>query len=354
MFKLLYKLFLLLTALVYLSSFVSPGWVWFFGLSSFLIPVLLFLHLSSFVFWIIFKRKFLIYPAVGLVMSLPYLLITVSFHSKKEKPEGLSVLSYNARVFNVYKHLNHDFESSKKMIAWAVQDTSAIKCFQEFHNQKESEIFNTTEIFSEHGRYEPFVKPHVINSMGHEFGLAIFSRYPVINKGMVVFKQSGNNNSAIYVDVVYNSDTVRIYNAHFESMSISGNELDAPSGLKQFWHNLMARLRSGMVIRARQVGELMRHIENCPFNVVLCCDLNELPYSYVYHKIKNQLANSFEKGGRGFGFSYNGKIPFLRIDNQFFSSRLEILKYQNLQKINYSDHYPIKCVYRFNKKDKNE
>ena len=104
-----------------------------------------------------------------------------------------------------------------------------------------------------------------------------------------------------------------------------------------------------MTIRAHQVNELMEHIENCPFQVVLCCDLNELPYSYVYHQIKNKLANAFEKGGAGFGFSYNGKIPFLRIDNQFFSSRLEILHYQTPKEINYSDHYPIKCVYSIKK-----
>ena len=246
--------------------------------------------------------------------------------------------------------MNHNFESSKKMIDWVNRDTSAIKCFQEFHNQKESEIFNTTEIIGESGKYESFVKPHVINPLGHEFGLAIFSRYPVINKGMVVFEHSNNNNGAIYIDVVHKGDTIRIYNAHFESMSISGNNMDAQSGLKNAWNNLMPRLQTGMIIRARQVAELMGHIENCPFSVILCCDLNELPYSYVYHQIKNKLANSFEKGGRGFGFSYNGKIPFLRIDNQFFSSQLEILNYQSTKKINYSDHYPIKCVYSIKKR----
>ena len=345
MFKLLYKLFLFLTALIYLSTFLSPAWIWFLGLSSFLIPALLFIHTASFVFWVLIKRQLSVYPIIGLVISIPYLLLTVSFNSSEKNPSGLSVLSYNVRVFNVYKHLNTNFESSKKMIAWAQQDTSAIKCFQEFHNQKKSNIFNTVQIISNSGEYEPYVKSQYTNHRGHEFGLAIFSKYPIINKGMVVFEQSDSNNSAIYADVVYGRDTIRIYNAHLESMSINENKVLSVNGFKSALNNLMARLKTGMITRAGQVHELMEHIENCPYQVILCCDLNELPYSYVYHQIKNKLANSFEKRGAGFGFSYNGKIPFLRIDNQFFSSRLQVLKYDAPREINYSDHYPIKCVY---------
>ena len=349
MFKSLYKLFLFLTALIYLSTFLSPGWIWFFGLSSFLIPALLFIHVASFIYWTLIKRKYGIYAAIGLIISIPYLLLTISFHSSSENPKGIGVLSYNVRVFNVYKHLNTNFESSKKMIEWIRQDTSGIKCFQEFYNEKNSEIFNTTHIFSNDGQYEPYVRSQHINRQGHEFGLAIFSKYPVINKGMVVFGQSHSNNSAIYADVVYGHDTIRIYNAHLESMSINENSIFSVSGFTGALSKLMIRLKTGMTVRANQVKELMEHIENCPFQVILCCDLNELPYSYVYRQIKNKLANSFEKGGAGFGFSYNGKIPFLRIDNQFFSSKLEILKYETPKKVNYSDHYPIKCVYGIKK-----
>ncbi|MCG8322746.1 MAG: endonuclease/exonuclease/phosphatase family protein [Cytophagales bacterium] len=349
MFKLLYKLFLFLTALIYLSTFFSPGWIWFLGLSSFLIPVLLFIHVVSFIFWTLIRGKFSIYLTIGFIMSIPYLLLTVSWHPQEQNPQGISVLSYNVRVFNVYKHLNNNFASSKKMIDWVRQDTSAIKCFQEFHNQKNSPIFNTVDIISNGGEYESYVKPQVINHKGDEFGLAIFSKYPVINKGMVVFEQSDSNNSAIYADVVYGHDTIRIYNAHLESMSINENSILSRAGLSNELDNLMERLREGMTVRANQVNDLMRHIENSPYHVILCCDLNELPYSYVYGHIKKKLANSFEKGGKGFGFSYNGKIPFLRIDNQFFSSGLEVLKYKTSRKANYSDHYPIKCVYGIKK-----
>ena len=349
MFKLLYKLFLFLTALIYLSTFISPSSIWFLGLSSFLIPALLFIHVAAFIFWTVRKRKITIYPTIGLAISIPYLLLTVSFNAQEQNPKGISVLSYNVRVFNVYKHLNKNFESSAKMIDWVRKDTSGIKCLQEFHNQDESGIFNTTKIIANGGQYEPYVKSQFTNYMGHEFGLAIFSKYPVINKGMVVFKETRNNNSAIYVDVVYEQDTIRIYNAHLESMSIDENNIFDVNGFKSALKQLMIRLKAGMTTRASQVRELIEHIENCPYQVILCCDLNELPYSYVYHQIKTKLANSFEKGGKGFGFSYNGKIPFLRIDNQFFSSRLEVLRYHTPREVNFSDHYPIKCVYSIKK-----
>ena len=351
MFRLLYKLFLFLTALIYLCAFLSPGWVWFFGLSSFVIPVLLFIHVAAFFFLTMVKQKFGIYPVIGLIISIPYLLLTVSWNSQDSTPQGISVLSYNVRVFNVYQHLNTNFESSKKMIDWVKQDTSAIKCFQEFHHQSNSPIFNTVGILSDGGEYDHHVKSQFTNSNGNKFGLAIFSRYQVINKGMVVFERSESNNRAIYADVVYGVDTIRIYNAHLESMSINENSILNVSGFKDEMSNLLTRLKEGMTVRASQVQDLINHIENCPYQVILCCDLNELPYSYVYRQIKNKLANSFEKGGRGFGFTYNGKIPFLRIDNQFFSNGLEVTKYETARKVNYSDHYPVICVYKVKNKE---
>ena len=166
---------------------------------------------------------------------------------------------------------------------------------------------------------------------------------------MVIFEKSDSNNSAIYADIVYNQDTIRVYNAHLESMSINENSILSTTGFRSEVGNLLARLKGGMAVRSAQVKDLMNHIKNCPYHVILCCDLNELPYSYVYSRIKRKLANSFEKGGKGFGFSYNGKIPFLRIDNQFFSSGMEVLSYEVSRKANYSDHFPIKCVYRIKK-----
>lgn len=288
-------------------------------------------------------------PLIAVIIGLPYSFLSIGTNVPDKNLKGFSVLSYNVRVFNVYHHANNNFESSKKMIDWIRFDDSGIKCLQEFHNQNRSDIFQTKARLSDNGRYEAHIKPQTINHLGHEFGLAIFSKYPVINKGTVVFGKSNYNNNAIYIDVIYNNDTVRVYNAHLESMSIDDNDITQNDNIKNIFSNIMERLKAGLSIRAIQVKELVDHMQNCPYPIILACDLNELPYSFVYRKIKTVLNNGFEKAGFGLGITYNGIIPFLRIDNQFSSNNIEITHFNTESGISYSDHFPIKCVYQIKK-----
>ena len=105
------------------------------------------------------------------------------------------------------------------------------------------------------------------------------------------------------------------------------------------------RLRKGFVSRAIQIKGLVNNIKECKYKIILCGDLNELPYSYPYFSLRGQLHNAFEKAGNGFGFTYNGKLFFLRIDNQFFSKNLEINNFMTHRNIDYSDHFPLTASY---------
>ncbi len=288
---------------------------------------------------------------IAVIVGLPYFFLSIGIAVPESNPKGLTILSYNVRVFNVYKHLNTNFESSKKMIDWIKFDDSDVKCLQEFHNQNVSEIFETRSILTDRHKYQAYIKPQTINHLGHEFGLAIFSKHPIINKGLVVFEKSNYNNNAIYVDILYQQDTIRIYNAHLESMSIDKNSIGTENDFGAVFGKVLERLKLGLTTRALQVKELVAHMDNCPYPVILASDLNELPYSYVYRKIKTTLNNSFENAGFGLGITYNGKIPFLRIDNLFSSKDLKIIDFKTENAIKYSDHYPIKGIYQIKKEE---
>ncbi len=343
--KLVYKFLFLFTILCYLSVFVSPETFWIAGFASFLIPVLLALHLFLLVLHATRRKKTYAYSLIALLFGIPFFLQTLTFHTKKEK-SNLTVLSYNTRVFNVYKHLNTNFISSKKMMEWAINDTSDIKCFQEYYNDPSSELFTTTLKIRDKGYYS-FHKPLLVNQIGAEFGLAIFSKYKIIQKGVVNFKR-GRNKFAIFVDVQFNADTLRIYNVHLESMSIDQNNITDAEKLQNSYIDLFHRLKRGMIIRSLQADELTEHMQHCPYKIIMCGDLNELPYSYTYFKFKNALSNAFENAGNGFDFSFNGKLPFLRIDNQFYGEGIEITDFETLKEVSYSDHFPIKAKYFVN------
>ena len=108
-------------------------------------------------------------------------------------------------------------------------------------------------------------------------------------------------------------------------------------------------LKKGFQKRAEQLKEVEIYIQNSPYPVILCGDLNDLPYSYTYTRLNKFLNNAFEKAGNGFGFTHNGKLNFLRIDNQFFDSRFQIHSFETIHSIKFSDHYPIKAVYSLSK-----
>lgn len=226
------------------------------------------------------------------------------------------------------------------MLDWLVQEDADVKCLQEFYNDNSSIVFNATHTLSEEGKYQSFVRPSLVNRIGAEFGLAIFSRFPIMHRGEVT-TEGDSMQYAIFVDLDTPSGRVRVYNVHLRSMSIDENTL----GNQEAYPSIARKLKDGFTVRARQVERLLAHIEQSPYPVVVSGDFNDLPYSYSYFLLRRHLTNTFEEAGHGFGFSYNGRLPFLRIDNQFFSDALRAYRFVTYQDVGFSDHYPIKAVY---------
>lgn len=345
MSKLVFRIIWVVSLIIFASIFVSPQIFWFSGILSLLIPLVLIFHTVGFFYLLLKRSKKALYPLTLLAVGLIFLNRTISLHGPLDQEGELSVLSYNVRVFNLYDHLNTDFISSKNTIKWVLERNDDIKCFQEFYYDPESDFFNTVQSISKKNPYFHF-EPKVTNSIGAQFGMAIFSKYPIINRGNLDVTQKSTND-VLYVDVDLGDDTVRIYNVHLESMSIDENRLtnSNPETLSRNLGELLSQLRHGFDHRAKQIDELCQHIKRSPYPVILAGDLNDIPYSYSYQKLKKYLYSSFENAGRGFGFTFNGKLFFLRIDNQFYSDGIHINQFETLKKIKYTDHFPVSAVY---------
>lgn len=338
------KVLVVLTLLCYLSTLVSPEIIWVAGFFSYLIPPLFIVHGICMYLWYRWKKINMLYSAITILVGYKFIVSTIALNLDASEGHDLSVLTYNTRVFNVYDHLNKNFESSKKMINWIKQDDSDIKCFQEFYNKKDSEVFNTSEELMQNGKYYSYVQPKAVVDK-QEFGLAIYSKFPIIDKGRVTFKEKSQND-AIFVDVVSKKDTIRIINVHLQSMSINANVFDEKYDWKTNLINLGKKLKKGFIARAQQLEAIEQYIVNCRYRVILCGDLNDPPYSYTYFKLQCMLNSAFEDAANGFGFSYNGKLFFLRIDNQFYGKGFKPVNHQTLRDVSYSDHFPIKVLYQ--------
>jgi endonuclease/exonuclease/phosphatase family metal-dependent hydrolase len=335
-----------LTLLWYYSPYVSPDKFWPSSFLPLLIPLLIFINLVFCIVWLFKYPKNALLSLIVLIIGYTYVFRTYAIHNGKSKMDeaGLRVLSYNVRVFNVYDHLKDpDFASSKNILNWLAAYPADILCLQEFYNLKHDTLFDAVEkIRRNHPYYN--VKSFFVNeSIGASFGIAIFSKLPIVNKGMLEFKEK-TNNQILFADIKIGKDTIRIYNMHLQSMSFEEHELTIDGNYK----TLLRKFRDGSIQRSRQIQVLKKHIAECSLNkIIICGDLNDTPFSYSYQALKDDFNNSFEKAGDGFGLTYNGNL-FLRIDNQFASKDIKVRAFKVHKEIKYSDHFPIEGIYSIN------
>jgi endonuclease/exonuclease/phosphatase family metal-dependent hydrolase len=353
-----YLLIAFLSLLVFGSVYISPEWIWFAGFMSWTIPLVLLVQFIFCIYYIFLKTSFkVVFPLLMLALGWGHLRSTISFHAQHspiENDNNFSVLSYNVRVFNTYDHLaNENYASSKEMVQWIIDKNADVICLQEFYNDSHSKVFNTLNKISKSTHKQYFFSSSFTNRYGGDFGMTIFSKFPIIDKG-VVAQDKISNNQMIYVDVKIGKEIVRVYNIHLQSMSIKEEDVvnagvDERSKVKLL--SVAKNLKRGFIGRSKQLKLLIDHIELSPYKVLLCGDLNDLPYGNTYMRLSKLLVNAFEMKGRGFGFTYNGKIPFLRIDNQFVDKSIAVNQFAVFRNVKYSDHFPIWANYTLNKKE---
>jgi endonuclease/exonuclease/phosphatase family metal-dependent hydrolase len=107
------------------------------------------------------------------------------------------------------------------------------------------------------------------------------------------------------------------------------------------------KLKKGFQNRAGQLDELLKAAAEEGDYVLICGDLNDTPYSNSYLRLRDQYQNAFEEAGRGFGFTFNGEIPFLRIDNQFAGKGFRVSRFDTRKDFPASDHYGTEACYAF-------
>ena len=336
--------FFVVTLVCYISVFISPADMWLMGFFSLAIPLIILTHIFLLILNIKRLKRAFFFHLVAIIIGFAFIKVSYSI-SQNDNEGKLKVLSYNVRVFNNYAHLrNEEFISSKKMIGWSVDNDADIKCFQEYYHNANSDIFDVERKLTEAGWNNKHCKIVLEDRTGAEFGIAIYSKLPIISTGEIRSESDEFQNS-IFADILSGGDTIRIYNTHLESMSINVENVVNTDRLAQSYKDTGYRLRSGFISRSRQISALVKHIEGCKHKIILCGDLNELPYSYPYFSLRGILNNAFEKAGNGFGFTYNSKLFFLRIDNQFFSKEITINNFMTHRNIDYSDHFPLIASY---------
>ena len=179
----------------------------------------------------------------------------------------------------------------------------------------------------------------------------IFSKYPVVNTMKLKFP--GTRTFGIAIDLVVESDTIRVYNIHLASIALNQDDIDfvvtAGQDDKQFSSHaflIYSKLYEAYLLREEQIKFITDQINSSPYHVILAGDFNDTPSSYVYAQITNLLQDTFKEKGKGVSVTFAGELPFLRIDYIMKSSYFNTLEYSR-HKIDFSDHFPVSVELSF-------
>lgn len=349
----LYQCFAFYTLLIYMLILWVPfdGWVAGFMMMSF--PAAVLVHLISVPIWFVVERKKAILPVVMLLLACIFLPRTIGFNSQskeagRESAKKFSVMSYNVHTFRKYSEWRNEEgkDQIRQMKAWIGQSGADVLCMPEYYDE-DNTIFDSGNYLRKKG-YGHAAYFHKRKHGKSYWGLAVLSKYPIIATRDTIFAAQ---NGMIQADIKIGRDTVRVIGLHLYSMTLGLSKLvrqKEMDGIETESRITLRKMKNGFKQRAQELPVLQDWVKSSPYPVLVCGDFNEVPYSYIYGKLRKSFKNSFEEKGSGFGFTFNHLPYFIRIDHQFFDeNRLSVHDFTTYSKIKYSDHYPIMGTYSF-------
>ncbi|MGB7841702.1 MAG: endonuclease/exonuclease/phosphatase family protein [Salinimicrobium sp.] len=316
----------------YLLPYIPPHTFALLSVFSLGVPFLITVNLIFLLFWLFRLKKQLWLSMLVLVIGINHVTSIYEISSSKDLDDQESVmrvLSYNVRQFNLY--------------GWNKKDRNIPEKIAEFVKKQNPDVISMQEYFKgEINIAGSFPHRYIyLKEENAEFGLAIFSKFPILNKGSLDFPTSSNNN-AIFADILKGKDTIRIINVHLQSFSVKPN-LDNLE--KQHSKKVFLGMGQTFVRQEKQMDLVIDLVQKSPYPVLVMGDFNNTAYSYIYREIKSQgLFDAYKEAGNGFGQTFDFKFFPLRIDFLLAAEELEVISFDN-HEIPYSDHYPVTATF---------
>ena len=331
-----------------IAVYLNPNSFPYFALLGISFPVFLIL-ISLLLFYWIFrkKKKFILFNIMILILTSSFITDFVQINLNKNNTNNtIKFMTFNVRQFDYY-NWKENVKLRDKYFEYIKSENPDIVCFQEFFSSESDNLRNvellTKEVLKTQNMH--FYPTHTLYK-DRLYGIATFSKYPIINKAEITFEASSN--LCIYTDLKINNDTIRVYNNHLQSIKFQPEDYQFMDSLKLEIDSIkigeakgiIRKLLTGFEIRAKQADIISKHIANCKYKTIVCGDFNDTPISYTYHKMLGELNDSFVEAGTGIGNTYNGSFPSFRIDYVLYDNSFECEKYLS-PRIDLSDHFPV-------------
>ena len=320
----------------------NPNSWWLPALSGLFMPAIIFANLYLLIFWAICKKWWIILPCVTIICNYNYFTGTFQSPWKKDilytQENDITIASYNVNGFSwIARNVQYDI---KKIVE---ENHIDILCIQEHCEKTNLDSVAIQQKFGLPHRRVYFNK----RTTWANFGISIYSRYPIIRYGEINFNSEKNN--GMWADILVREDTIRVFNNHLQTTNVRMNskKYKAYKSVKD-WKgqartlvNIVEQLKDNFIIRANQAMQIRKIIDTTRYPIIVCGDFNDTPVSFAYNHIAgNNLTDGFRDRGKGYGYSFNGMKGLLRIDFISYDKSFTGLEYDS-PRLPWSDHNPI-------------
>lgn len=340
----------ILVGLVYLACSFAPRlhpqeW-WFTGFLGLFFPFITAAMLLFAVFWLLVKRSWSLFSILVLAIGVStiglHLPLRTADPFREQKEEGhLRVMSWNVRHFIPFDE--SDFKPDRLRHRQQILDQVSryqpdVICFQEFismpGDEEEDPLFQLQHQYGY--KYHQFAGEDIFGTRQYS-GMAIFSRYPIMDGNALSFPPSfeTNTENPVYADILFGGDTIRVFSVHLQSFGFGSREYDAIDDIKAEGDNnirdskrILRKMRNTFNWHGRQADYLSAEIKASPHPAIVMGDLNDVPGSYTYAVMRGARQDAFLQRGAGLGATFTSSssfilqlLPTLRIDYIFHPDR---------------------------------
>lgn len=317
--------------------------------------VFIIITLIAFIFfWLIFRPRYMLISLLSLAIGYKSILVFFGFHVPDKfdynKPKNvLRIAHWNVARFIEWKRNNNKGSRTRlKMMDLIKEQNADILCFQEFFTSTDSQYYNNLNFLRKELGYPYYYFSFDNDGYLQWYGQAIFSKYPLIDSGLIRYPKPSMPEALVHADVIFNADTIRLYTTHLQSVQFEKQDYETIEKIRnknevevRSSRGIFSKLKRGVINRAGQANLVKAEISKSPYPFILTGDFNDVPNSYTYFTIKDDdLQDAFLMSGLGVGRTYYNIAPALRIDYILTSKDFGVKQFNRIIK-NYSDHYML-------------
>lgn len=333
---------------------LSPHSLWVSGFAGLFFPILCVLCLIYIPIWLFYKKPYYWLSIAGILLCINAIRHSfgtnfLSPAANKQVDSHFTLMSFNTSSMGL-KSYSADQSLSKEIDSVLKVASPDILCLQEFYTNDNPKLVDNLNHIRQNLNY-----PHFYFTCDKtqwntwHFGIALFSRYPVIDARKIPcgYSPAGSGSSFLQADMLIGKDTVRIITAQLQSYMFNGNDYNHLDNLKSKASfslsglgQVIKKMRRTFNSRATQAEALSRLVSESPYATVICGDFNDTPVSYTYNTLSRNLKDAFLESNWGLGRTLSFLSPTLRIDYILTQDNFEVNGFQ-IYNHPFFEHFPI-------------